>query len=261
MNAWQLAQQLKHELQTVTWPGGSQEVVFGGRGVVIYAGAIVDEELPPGFPAALITIDAGVPDPDEPSLIRQAFSVAAIVETAGDPLGEHAVIGSARADIGKSVGAGIGEVSERVRSAVQSLSGFDGAAVVVSGRGTAAPSTVGRGRHVAVETFGLEALCTSQAHYAAPQEFRRTSHKVLRWRGDHCSSRFDFLRFRVGWVAGSTPADDPADATIVYTGTATECASTITGNRAYTIWADYDPRGTGSAAEFSEVVVGSYLRT
>lgn len=261
MNPWQLAQQLKHELATVAWEDGSAQVVFGPRSVNVYAGRPSDDELPVAFPFAMVTIDAGIPDADEPSLIRQTFSVVIAVETAGDPLGEFAVIGSARADLGKSAGAGIGEVSERVRSAIQKLSAFDGASILASGSGASALETLGRGRQVAIESYALEALCTSQVFYASPQQVRQASAAVLRWRGDHCSPRFDFLRYRVGWVTGQDPAASPDDATIVYTGTATECATTIVGNRTYSVWADYDPRDTGNVAATSESIVGSYVAT
>ena len=63
---WQMAQQIKHELAQVAWPGGARDVVFGSRGVFVYAGAPPsDEEHPPGFPFALVTIGGGSPDDDD----------------------------------------------------------------------------------------------------------------------------------------------------------------------------------------------------
>lgn len=260
MNPFQLSQQLKFLLQTVTWADGSEEVVFGQHGVAVFAGAVQEDNMPPGFPFALITIDNGTPDPDEPSLIKQGFSIAVAVEVAGDPLGEHAVIGSSRADIGKSAGAGLAEVAERVRFATQKLAVIDGASVVVSASGVSAPQPLGRGRHMVMESYALEAWCTSQPVFIAPQQVQRSG-GTLRWSGKSCSERFDFLQYRVAWKLGPNPPATPADGTIVYTGTATECAVTFAGNRTYAVFADYDPRGTGSPAASSSAVVGSYVRT
>lgn len=263
MNAWQLAQQIKHLLAAVTWPGGSAGAVFGSRGVFVYAGATPsDDELPPAFPFAAVTIDSGTPDPDEPGLIEQRFSIAVAAEAAGDPLGEHAIIGSARADLGSSAGAGVAEVSERARAALRSLTGADGAAVVVSATGVAAPAPLGRGRHVAFESLSLTALCTSDSSYAAPAEMRRVG-GVLSWKGAHCAARFDFLRFHVGYVEDTeTPASTPDDFDAsVYTGSATEAAATILPGRTYSVFAEYDPRGTGTAAAYSAATVGTYVVT
>lgn len=260
MNSWQLAQQLRHELATVVWAAGSGQVVFGERSVLVVAGSPAEEEIPPGFPFALVTIDAGEPDPDEPSLIVQGFSIAAVSEAAGDPMGEHAMIGSARADLGKSAGAGILEVSERVRAAVQKLTGFDGAAIVVSGSAIGEPLNLGKGRHAVTQRFTLQAICTSQPFHAAPQQVARQGN-TIRWRGDHCEARFDFLRYRIFWATGTTPPATPAAGTLAYTGTAREAAVTIVPGRTYAIFADYDPRGTGTVAASSEPIVGSWFRT
>lgn len=262
MNAWQLAQQVKAELAAVTWPDGARDVVFGDLGVFVYAGAQPDPgAIPSGFPFALVAIGDGIPDEDEPGLIVQTFEVAIAAEVTGDPHGEFAVIGGSRQNLGKSAGAGVAELEERVRAALQSLTGADGAAVVVSGAGTGAPAVVEQGRNFAFSAFRLSAVCTSAPVYAAPQAFRRDAN-ILKWNGAHCAQRFDFLQYRVGYVAGSTPAASPADFdATVYTGTAQEAAVTLGYGRTYSVFADYDPRGTGSVAKSSEAVVGSYFST
>jgi len=260
VNPWQLSQQLKHELATITWPGGS--VVFGPRSVFIYAGAVpADEEMPPAFPFAAISIGSSTADDAHPDLVTQSFTVGACVEVAGDPLGEFAIIGSSRASLGSSAGAGIAEVTERVRAALNRLTIFDGASIVVSGTGTTAVATPIRGRHVAAEELSVQALCSSAPFYAAPQQIRRNGN-IVSWVGPHCSSRFDFLRYRFGYVTGTVPATSPAGLTsVIYTGTAREAAATIVPGRVYQVFADYDPRGTGSPAASSEPVVGSYFTT
>lgn len=260
MNPWQLAQQIKHELATITWPGGS--VVFGPRSVFVYAGATpADEEMPPAFPFAAVSLGGSTADETHPDLLTQNFTIGACVEVAGDPLGEFAIIGSSRANLGKSAGAGIAEVMERVRAALNRLTIFDGASISVSGSGTTAVASPLRGRHVAAEEFSLQAQCSSAPFYAAVQQTRRSGN-VISWAGAHCLQRFDFLQFRMGYVTGSTPVATPAELTaVIYTGSDYEAAATIVPGRVYQVFADYDPRGTGSPAASSAPDVGSYVRT
>lgn len=260
MNSWQLAQQLKHLLASVTWQDGSQNVVFGPRSVIVYAGSTpTEDEMLPAFPFALVTIDSATPDDSAEELLMQQFTIVTAVEVAGDPLGEFSVIGSSRADLGKSAGAGIAEVSERVRFALQDLTGINGAPVRVAGSGTSAPQSLGRGRHLAFEQFMVTAMCSSQPFYAPPQQFRLVGTN-FEWVGTHCTNRFDFLRYRVGYVAGSTPAANPSAATIVYTGTAPSYnIGALLPGFTYSVWADYSPRGTGTVAASSDgSVIGSH---
>lgn len=260
MNPWQLAQQLKHELATVTWEGGS--AVFGTRSVFVYAGATpTEEELPVAFPFATITLGSATTDDDEPALSTQQMTVGVCVEVAGDPMGEFAIIGGARRDLGKSAGAGLAEVMERARYAIQRLTLYDGASIDVSSSGAGAIDTPTKGHHIAAEELNVEAQCTSQPYYAAPQIIKRTGN-VLSWTGIQCINRFDFLQFTVGYVSGDTPVATPAELTsTIFTGDKLECATTFVPNRVYQVFAQYDPRGTGSAAYSSEAVVGSYLKT
>jgi hypothetical protein len=84
---------------------------------------------------------------------------------------------------------------------------------------------------------------------------------VFSWVGDNCSSRFDFLQYRLGYVVSDTPAEKPSDcAAIVYTGTHEQVAVVSVAGRTYSIFADYDPRGTGTPAASSlGNVVGAYV--
>ena len=259
MNPWQLAQQIKHELGQVTWPGGSGEVVFGSRSVLVYAGALAEDEHPPGFPFAFVTIGAGTPDPDDPDVIEQQFSVATAVEVAGDPLGEHAVIGGARADIGRSQGAGIAEVAERVRSTLQTLTAADGASAVVTGSGIGAPAVLGRGKQLAFDEYTVSALCTSAARYTAPQELQ-VAGDTWSWRGEWCVPRFDFVSFTLGYVAGASAVATVAELDgIVYTGTADETAAAPVAGRTYQVFAGYNGHGGATVDTYSDAVVGSFI--
>lgn len=261
MNPWQLAQQLKHELGQVAWTTGARDVVFGPRSVFVYAGATpTDEQHPPGFPFALVTIGAGTPDADDPDLIEQTFSIVSAVEVAGDPLGEHAVIGGSRSSYGKSAGAGIAEVAERVRFAVQKLTAYDGAAVVVSGAGTGAPSVLGRGRQLALDEFTVTALCTSAPRYTAPQELTLTG-ETWSWSGAWTSPRFDFVDYVLGYTTATEPVSDPSQLqAVIYTGTNLETPGGAAAGRIYQVFARYNGHGGPVAVEFSPPELGSYVR-
>lgn len=258
MNPWQLAHQLRKVLREVTWPTGSGDPVFGTDRVTIYAGPPDQKALPVGMPFALIQIGESTPDPNAPGLLTQTFDIGMAVQVFGDRLGAHAILGSSAPDLGKSEGRGSAEVKARAVSAIESLTGADGAAILVSGSGGTGPQVIA-GRQCVFESVRVSAVCTSAEHYTAPQEFKRSG-GILRWNGDQCSARFDFLQFRVGWVEGSTPAATPDDLdAVIFTGTATETAFSFAARRVYSVFADYDPRGTGSVARSSEAIVGSWV--
>lgn len=241
MNPLQMALQIRKELQVVTWPSGS--VVFGSRAVFVFAGTPPSEEqIPPSFPFALVSIDAGTPDADHPDLIEQQYSIVTAAEVAGDPLGEFAVTGGAAATLTKSAGRGVAEIAERVRSAVEDLTGADGARILLTSTAIGTPTAFGRGRHIVLDELTLTALCTSRLFYAAPQQIKENL-GTWTWVGAHCSNRFDFVQYRLGFRVGVIPPETPADATIIYTGTATTTAHNPSSGRAYAIFADYNLRG------------------
>ncbi len=260
MNPWQMAQQLKHELQQAVWPSGTGETVFGSQSVYCYAGAAADDVHPPGFPFALVTVGGGTPDPDDPDLIEQQFSVAIAAEVAGDPLGEHAIIGGSRASYGSSQGAGVLEIGERVRATVQKLTAYDGAAVVVSGSGTGAPATLGQqGKQIALEEFTVTALCTSAPRYTAPQELR-VSNGTWTWEGAWTSSRFDFIEYHLGYVSGTDPVASYSDLdATVYQGADLSVYEPAVSGRTYHVFAVYNGHGGATGAAYSDPELGSYL--
>lgn len=253
-----MALQIRAELRAVTWPGGTQQVVFGDRGVVIFAGLPTEEQIPPGFPWCLVGLGDGEVDEEQPEFIQQRYTLLTGVDVAGDPLGEFSIIGGSIPDFGSSVGRGVAEVADRVRAAVQDLTGADGARIQLSSISTGTPTLLGQGRHLALDELTLQALCTSQPHYAAPQVLR-VSGTSWTWEGPHCSSRYDFLQYRLIEKTGTTPSKDPSEGTTVYTGTTASTTFTPLAGQTYTIFADYDARGIGSVEDSSEPELGSYV--
>lgn len=264
MNPWQLAQQLKFELGAAVWPSGRGEVVFGPKSVFVYTGGQPDDNIhPPRFPFALVTIGSGTPDDDDPDLLLQSFTVIVAVEVAGDPLGENAVIGGARADYGSSTGAGVAEVATIVRATVGDLTTYDGAATIVSGSGTGGGGSIGTGKQLAFDEFTMQAVCTDQLAFSSPEQLKLAG-TTWSWRGEWCSARFDFVQFRLGFVTSSTPDPTLTQAdmeSFIYGGPDQEVAVAPVAGRVYYLFAIYNGHGTtgGAGTDSSAATVGSYL--
>lgn len=258
MNAWQMAQQIKHVLQQVRWPIGSQGLVFGTRGsVAVFAGSPTEEQIPPGFPWALVGIDSADVDEDDPGLITQRFALIVAAEVAGDRLGEHAIIGGPARNLGRSAGRGVGEVMERVRFAVEDLNGADGAKIQLSSSSMGAPTAIGNGRHMVLAELGLTAVCTSAADYSAPQQLLWDLGRWT-WLGDHCSLRYDFKQFRLVRKTGEEPSRDADDGDLLYTGTDPFWEGQQSAGSTYTVFADYCSRANADIEGSSGPEVGSY---
>lgn len=257
MNPFQMALQIRHKLRTVVWPTGAGDLVFGARGAIVFAGTPTEEQIPPGFPWCLVGLGTGDPDEDHPELITQTFNLITGVDVAGDPMGEHSIIGGAVANLGKSVGRGIAEVGVRVRAAVQNLTGMDGAKILLTATAIDTPTAFGRGRHLTIDEHTLTALCTSDLHYAAPQVIAHDGTDWT-WTGGHCSSRFDFLQYRLVRKTGFEPGTGPSDGTTVYTGTPATFTGVATNGNTYTVFCDYNARKGSTIDGSSGVEVGSY---
>jgi hypothetical protein len=244
MNPVQFAQQIKHRLEQAKWPA-SVNPVFGDRGQVrVVADRLTEDTIPPAFPWAIVMMDSGEVDPDEPGLINQRFTVVSAVEVAGDPFGEHAAIGGAIAAGGliKSASRGIGEVAAQVRAACSTITGSDGSRVLLSATSIGATQTMARGRHVVMDQLTLQAVCTSAPSYAPPQRLRHEGGK-WKWDGAHCERRFDFVQYRLMRRLGATPSPNLSEGTALYTGTAREVTLVQSAGYTYTIFAIYGGRG------------------
>lgn len=257
MNPWQMALQIRHKLRTVAWAGDSGAVVFGSRGARIIAGLPTEEQIPPAYPWALISIGPGTADETHPDLLEQTFTIYVAVLVMGDALGEQALVGGP-ASLTASAGRGVAEVSAQARSAVENQTGSDGAHLILSSVATGEPVVLGGGRHLAMAEMTVDAVCTSALYYHPPQEVYYDG-TAWTWNGDQCSNRYDFLQYRLVEKSGTSPSSDPSDGTVVYTGSTARWAGYASADNTYTVFADYDARGSGTVEDSSEPEVGSYL--
>lgn len=259
MNPYQMALQIKHRLQTITWGVGSDDVVFGDQGVAVFSGAPTEDQIPAGFPWCLVGIDGGEPDDEDDQILMQRFSLLWASNVGGDPLGEHSLIGGAVADLGKSAGRGVAELADRVRAAVGHLVAIDGAQVTVGSSTTGTPAPFGRGRHLALDEMTLEAICTDGLYYAPPQVVAEDG-AGLSWSGAQCQNRFDFMRYKVVSVLGSTPPANANSGTEEGLTSSAAWSGPTTSGRTYAVFAQYNSRGSAASVEgSSDLVVGSYV--
>lgn len=250
MNSRQMAQQIKHVLKAATWPETPNELVFGDRMTFVLAGPPEEEELPGGFPFVLINIGGGTADPDDPNLVEQTFDVLTVTDVAGGRMGEYALIGGAKSSLGTSANRGVLELDDRVRAALKDLRGVDGAALLLQNTAPGSPTKIGQGRHLAVGSSTFTGWITAAPSYTHPTRLAKSGSDWT-WTGGQCSARFDFLQYRLGYVAGSTPAETPGDLDeVVYTGTAPLVTVAPVASKTYSVFADYGIRG-GTAIEGS----------
>lgn len=243
MNARQMAQQIRHLLQAAVWPEGSGALVFGTRQVFVLAGPPEEDELTGGYPLALINLGGGSADPDDPNLLEQTFDVLTVADVAGGVMGQEALLGGAKATSGTSANRGVLELNDRVRDALKDLRGADGCTLQLTATATGSPSRLGRGRHMAIGESSFTGWVTAAPSYTPPTRLA-VSGSTWTWTGTQCSSRFDFKRYRLGYVDGSNPAQTPDDCdTIVYTGTAATTTHSPVAGKAYSVFADYGTRG------------------
>lgn len=263
MNPWQMAQQIAKELREIAWVGGNAEVVFGtqaGQVAVLAGGPPSEDDFPRAFPAAQVVMGDGNADKDHPQLIKQGFDVVVGVQSYGDHLGELALIGGPIEDVGQSANRGVGEVGERVRKALQELTGADGLRIQLSGIAVDTPFHTGDLRHVVFEGQQFEAWCTSQEAFTAPQKLNQSGN-VFTWKGARCHDRYDFKQYRLFTSIG-LPVDinDSVLGSPIYTGTAATFTQVAASGQHYTVFADYNDRDTtGVVRHTSAVEIGCWF--
>jgi hypothetical protein len=257
-----MASQVASVLKTATWPEGGGSLVFGDRMVWVVAGVPEEEQLPPSGPFALVQVNGGTVDVDDPNLVEQEFSVLVVADVVGDDMGEAALLGGSLSALGASANRGVLELNDRVRAALQDLHGADGANLYLHAASTGEPVRLGRGRHLAVGETRFRALCTMAPEYEPPSRLAEAA-DVWTWDGAAAAARYDFVRYRLGYVDGAAPAETPASATIVYTGTAATTTVAPVAGKAYSVWADYSHRGSASLLDGSSDgrEVGAFLTT
>ena len=154
MNDWQAVRQLRFLLEAAAWPDGAAERVFGS----VTIAQMVDEDALAlkRFPQALLRVLDGNDDPETPALTTRRFELALVCHVAGDPFGEHALVGGARGSAGQgsSQGRGALEVLEEVRKTIGNVAGPEGVRFHVVSVATPAAVPVAAGTYTVADWHG-----------------------------------------------------------------------------------------------------------
>lgn len=260
MNAWQVALQLKYLLQNVQWAGGSGTLVFGDRGVAVFSGIPDENHVPVQSHWCLVSVDSGTADESDPDVWEQNYTLIIGAQVVGDRLGEQALTGGPSATLVHSKGRGVLELTDRVLSAVGDLSALNGIQIHTSAASLTSPIYLQDNRHLALQTIGLDAICTSQRYYSPPQQIAYDANdQQFTWTGTQCSSRWDFLQYRLVKKSGSSASLYPQDGTTLYRGMNAYYDVAAVGGNTYTVFAEYDSRGRNTPEDASEPETGAYL--
>ena len=156
---------LADKLKTATWPSGATELIFADHGVVV---STEDNDLTlqaVTVPAAVIRPTSAQSDPvhnEEPDLIHQVIVVRLIVSVAGDPVGEHALLGANDAgDVGTSQGRGLHEVEQRLFATISFLNVKDLLTIQHRASSADADTVDSRLGHIAYRDYSFETIVTA----------------------------------------------------------------------------------------------------
>jgi hypothetical protein len=265
-----MALQMKAVLEAATWPTGAQEKIFGGpkgQRVAVFADTPKPEQLPNAYPCCLIVMEDGEPDEDHQELIEHTFRIVTGAQIRGaDRIGERALIGATVKDassLGRSANRGVAELAARVRAELGFLSGSDGAPLQLLSTALSSPFLAADLTALAFDEQTVTAQCTTDLSYSAPQQIAYAGGPGFAWTwlGPHCSSRFDFVRYKLVKKAGTDPPTDPTDGTMMYTGTGAAHAEEVLAGNTVAAFAEYAMRDrtTPTIEGNSDPVYGSYL--
>lgn len=209
----QVGMQLRKLIREATHPLGAAEVVLGSS---FYLSAGLDpSQLPSRAAWGLCLIDTFEADQDTPGLVTQTFGLIIATTVTSDPLGESSVIGANRTGgIGSTKGAGVLNLEAPILDAVGSLTGADGAPILVSTASGAAITKVGSDE-IAQRQYQIRAVCTVADAWPAPSELVATDagggQITATWTLP--PARYDLRSLILRYAPGATPPATPTAGT------------------------------------------------
>lgn len=249
MNTWQLIQQVRYVLDTLTWGEGTDANVFGA--VLATAQPTAEALARWTFPVALVRPGGSTHDAQEPRLVEQDVDVAILTSTPGDAAGERALVGGPRAaGVGSSDGRGLLEVEAAALAALRQLAGANGVRLQLVSTSAAEAQPEPDAAYVVARAYRLRGWVQLARHYPAPTQIAATGGSgqvALTW--SNAPDRFDrygtsLTRTVVRRASGTTPPASPTAGTGVALAAYDDEAVTDTGLAAgtysYAIFATYD---------------------
>lgn len=255
MNSWQACRQLRSLLRAAVWPDGAGEVVFSNR---VHVSAVMDDKLATiGFPFARVAPGGATTDEQDARIETAEIVVEVVCRATGDHVGEAALLGSSRGNgQGSSMGRGLLELEEAVKTAVAKLHGTSGVNLRVTSRSAVRAGVVDGVGYVARRELTLEGVLTTDRTYAPATRLLATAPGVgvasLTWTIP--PTRYDLLSMVLRRAAGSTAPATATSGTSVSLATALATSKSDTpgaGTWSYSLFAGYDELGAGSADRYS----------
>jgi hypothetical protein len=258
VDAGQILQQVKFELQSVTWDDSPGNSVFGGTDSVKITGGVDDRLLNEiRYPAAFVVDQGSDTDPEEPCIRNRRVLVGIMLCQFGDRFGEATMIGSNRsATDGTSVSRGIMEVAERVHKAIGRLEKVDGINRLGFLESDVQPVFVRDMRVVLQKDFVMNIVheeVTSFPPVCLLSAVGAAGSVTLTWQ--ETGPRYDSFNIHIRRVAGSSSGFPPTSGTFVADvalGTLTYVDAPGAGTFTYGVWGGYDADGDGTRDHFSE---------
>lgn len=255
MNDWQAVRQLRFLLEADRWPDGATERVFGS----VTIAQMLDEDALAlkRFPQALLRVLDGNDDPETPALTTRRFELALVCHVAGDPFGEHALVGGARSTgQGSSQGRGVLEVLEEVRKTIGNVAGPEGVRFHVVSVATPTASPVAAGTHLVAQSLTLEARLVQERAYTPGRRLAGVDQGggavALTWQVP--VARYDRREVVLRRAAGATAPASPTGGIGVALAGLLDTSVTDTpgaGTFSYALFAGYAEKAPGTSDRFS----------
>lgn len=257
MNTWQALRQIKELLEAATWPDAGGEVVFGQ--VVTTAGFSRANRPAIRYPLAVVTPAGMKADEAMEGLEDQAFEVAVWQKVEGDPYGESALTGGARAGGAiSSDGRGLCEIEEQLKAELGKIAGANGVHLRVDAAGAAGSEEDPEDGYLAYRSYSFTGWLTAQRTYPPARSLRAEDgggQADLTWRLP--PDRFDRLSVVIRRAEGSTAPADVSSGTDVPVGglvSSVEDTGLASGTYSYALFMGYDETEAGVADRYSSAI-------
>jgi len=259
VNLRQAVKQLQYLLQSRYWDDdNTNDLVFGSSGVRITTGLSADQAMGLRLPFALIKVQDGSSDDEDPQLSTETIEIAIAARGAQDQYGESAVVGSSRTSgDGNSQGRGILEVERELLSVLRNLDGTQGIAVAgVSKSQLAVEDVGGMVGFVAARAYQLDVDVVIDPYFHPVPRISAVNdtggQATLTWILP--PDRWDRQEVILRRASGSTAPTSVTGGTGVTLASAlptTHADDPGAGTWSYAIFAGYDDDGDGTSDNYS----------
>lgn len=216
----QTIEQMRYLATTATWSTSPSSVVVGSSAYVT-PGIEDESRLPSRVPFALFNLGDSRADSDDPDLIEQDFIMVVATKVVGHQMGEAHLLGGSSGQSPRSAysdGRGALEVAVPLVEAMQSLTGADGAPIIVSWQ-SAVQVQKHTQRELAWQQYVFKGYCTRDDDYPEPSNFTATGGSgeiVMAWTLP--APRYDLSSIIVRYASGATAPATTTDGTGVTLG-------------------------------------------